>query len=137
MIKYNFKELTGDVVTRDDFRYEESRMSWNRAIEKYPLVIIYCKEKNDVRNSVLWARKNELPIRIRSGCHNYEGYSTGNDVVVIDVSKMNNIYIDENKGKVKIEGGVRNRELYEDIGELEVLIKERVEVLKKENNKLC
>ena len=29
MIKYNFKELTGDVVTRDDFRYEESRMSWN------------------------------------------------------------------------------------------------------------
>ena len=53
MIKYDFKELTGDVVTRDDFRYEESRMSWNRAIEKYPLVIIYCKEKNDVRNSVL------------------------------------------------------------------------------------
>ena len=116
MIKYNFKELTGDVVTRDDFRYEESRMSWNRAIEKYPLVIIYCKEKNDVRNSILWARKNELPIRIRSGCHNYEGYSTGNDVVVIDVSKMNNIYIDENKGKVKIEGGVRNRELYEATG---------------------
>ena len=34
MIKYDFKELTGDVVTRDDFRYEESRMSWNRAIEK-------------------------------------------------------------------------------------------------------
>ena len=109
MIKYNFKELTGDVVTRDDFRYEESRMSWNRAIEKYPLAIIYCKEKNDVRNSILWARKNELPIRVRSGCHNYEGYSTGNDVVVIDVSKMNNIYIDENKGKVKIEGGVRKQ----------------------------
>lgn len=116
MSKYNFKELTGDVVTRDDFRYEESRMSWNRAIEKYPLVIVYCKEKNDVRNSILWARKNNIPIRIRSGCHNYEGYSTGNDVVVIDVSKMNNIYIDEENGRVSIEGGVRNREIYEATG---------------------
>ena len=32
---------------------------------------------------------------------------------------------------------IRNRATLEDIGELEVLIKERVEVLKKENNKLC
>ena len=32
---------------------------------------------------------------------------------------------------------IRNRATLKDIGELEVLIKERVEVLKKENNKLC
>ncbi len=32
---------------------------------------------------------------------------------------------------------IRNKATLEDIEELEVLIKERVEVLKKENNKLC
>ena len=116
MIKYNFDGLTGDIVTREDYRYEESRMCWNRAIEKYPLVIVYCREKDDVINSIRWARENNIEIRIRSGCHNYEGYSTGNDVLVIDVSRMNGIYIDEENLKVKIDGGVRNRELYEATG---------------------
>ena len=113
MIKFNYDDLTGEVVTRDDFSYEESRKSWNRAIEKYPLVIVYCYNKDDICNAMSWARENSLPIRIRSGCHNYEGYSTGNDVVVIDVSRMNKIYIDEENNIVKIQGGVRNRELYD------------------------
>lgn len=116
MIKFNYGDLTGEVVTRDDFNYEESRKSWNRAIEKHPLVIIYCYNKKDICNAIVWSKKNVLPIRIRSGCHNYEGYSTGNDVVVIDVSRMNKIYIDEENNTVKIQGGVRNRELYEALG---------------------
>lgn len=113
---YSFEGLTGEVITKDSFQYEERRKSWNRAIEKYPLVIVYCHNNEDVRNSIVWARENSLPIRIRSGSHHYEGYSTGNDVVVIDISKMNEIYIDEESGKVKIQGGVRNRELYEATG---------------------
>lgn len=118
MEKFNYDRLTGEVIRRDDFEYEESRKSWNRAIQKYPLVFVYCKKKEDVINAICWAKENNIPIRIRSGCHNYEGYSTGNDVVVIDVSKMNSIYIDEKNNKVKIDGGVRNRELYEALGSL-------------------
>ncbi|MDQ0148635.1 FAD-dependent oxidoreductase [Eubacterium multiforme] len=118
MEKINYDRLTGKVIKRDDFEYEESRKSWNRAIQKYPLVFVYCMEKEDVINAICWAKENDIPIRIRSGCHNYEGYSTGNDVAVIDVSKMNSIYIDEKNNKVKIDGGVRNRELYEALGSL-------------------
>lgn len=113
MFKYNFQGLTGHVITREDFEYENSRKQWNRAIEKYPLVIVYCIDEEDIKNSILWARKNQVPIRIRSGGHHYEGFSTGNDVIVIDVSKLNKIEVCEEKGFVKIQGGVRNRELYE------------------------
>lgn len=113
MIKIDFNGLSGDVVTKDDFRYEEERKCWNRAIEKYPLVIVFCNDKSDVINAIVWARLNSLSIRIRSGRHHYEGYSTGNDVVVIDISRMNNISIDEDKKIVRVQGGVRNRELYE------------------------
>lgn len=116
MIKYDFSNLSGDIVTRDDFEYEECRKAWNRAIEKYPLLIVYCYKVEDVQNAILFARENFLEIRIRSGSHHYEGYSTGNDVVVIDVSKMNGIYINEEQGFVKIQGGVRNEALYEAIG---------------------
>ncbi len=40
-------------------------------------------------------KKNCVPFRIRSGGHSYEGYSTGDEVLVIDISKMNSISIDE------------------------------------------
>ncbi|MEG0296236.1 MAG: FAD-binding oxidoreductase [Clostridium sp.] len=113
MIKIDFNGLSGDVVTKDDFRYEEERKCWNRAIEKYPLVIVFCHNKSDVINAIAWSRLNSLSIRIRSGRHHYEGYSIGNDVVVIDISRMNNIAINEDKKIVRIQGGTRNRELYE------------------------
>lgn len=116
MMKFNYEKLTGKVVTKDNYIYEQSRKAWNRAIEKYPLVIVYCQCEKDICNAIDWAKENDIPLRIRSGCHHYEGYSTGNDVVVIDVSEMNKIYIDEENKIVKIQGGVRNRELYESLG---------------------
>lgn len=118
MKSYNFSKLTGKLITRDSFEYEESRKSWNRAIEKYPLAIVCCKNKEDIINAIDWSKENEVSIRIRSGAHNYEGFSTGNDVLVIDMQYMNNIYIDEEKALVKAEGGVRNREIYNVTGEM-------------------
>ena len=105
--------LTGRVVTRLDSGYEAGRRMWNRAIEKYPLVICYCKNEEDIRNSILWARKYNLPIRIRSGRHHYDGYSIGNEALVIDVSEMDTMHMDEKAGTITIDAGVRNRELYE------------------------
>lgn len=115
-MRFNYEKLTGDIITKDSFNYEESRKAWNRAIEKYPLVIVYCKNNNDIINAIKWANSNSVEFRIRSGTHHYEGYSTGNDVMIIDVSKMNKIVVDEEKSIVTIEAGVRNRELYEALG---------------------
>lgn len=105
--------LTGKVITRKHRDYEEARTMWNRAIEQYPLAIVYCTNKEDIINSIKWAKTHKVPIRIRSGGHHYAGYSTGNDILVVDVSLMNHISIDEKANEVRIEGGVRNRELYE------------------------
>ena len=111
MINYDYRELTGEVITREDFEYEEERKGWNRAIEKYPLVIVYCECEEDIRNAIIFAKTNSLSVRIRSGRHHYEGYSTGNDIVVIDVSKMNKIYIDERfKVELKIENYMKLQE---------------------------
>lgn len=109
--------MTGRIITREDLQYEESREMWNRAIEKYPLLIVYCKNSEDVRNAILWAKTHKVGIRIRSGRHHYEGYSTGNDVMIIDVSGLNEIEVNETSGDVTIGGGVRNREIYEALGQ--------------------
>lgn len=116
MSSIDYRGLTGKVVTKKSEEYNASIICWNRAIERYPLVIVYCFNEDDVINAIKWARENNIEIRVRSGAHSYEGYSTGNDVAIIDVSNLNKIYIDEEKLIAKIGGGVRNREAYEAFG---------------------
>lgn len=106
-----FNDLTGKVITRKSPFYNEARQVWNRAIQRFPLAIVYCNDKTDVSNAVSWARQHCVPIRIRSGGHNYEGYSIGNDVLVIDVSNLNNLKIIDNH--LFADGGVNNKLLYD------------------------
>lgn len=113
MSTLSFNGLTGRVVTPEDPFYYEARQVYNRAVNRFPLAIVFCQNNTDVSNAVIWARKNSICLRIRSGGHNYEGYSTGNDVLDIDLSEMNSLSIDEENHSLTVEGGVNNKQLYE------------------------
>ncbi len=104
--------LTGRIVLPGNPLYNEARQDYNRAIQQYPVVIDYCQNEADVKNAVLWARKNHVPLRIRSGGHNYEGYSNGNCTLVIDISDMNGMEIDECEGVLRVQAGVTNGQVY-------------------------
>lgn len=108
--------LTGKVITPCDNEYEQARQEWNRAIQKFPVGIIYCYSVRDIRNAIRWARLNDIRIRIRSGGHHYQGYSTGNGVLVIDISAMRQMELDEVNGFVFVQGGVKNHEVYNYLG---------------------
>ncbi|MDU1538040.1 MAG: hypothetical protein E6902_00340 [Paeniclostridium sordellii] len=49
-----FCGLSGEVVTKGDYNYEVLRQMWNRAIQKFPIAIVYCENYYDVRNSQLY-----------------------------------------------------------------------------------
>ncbi|MGL4876362.1 MAG: FAD-binding protein, partial [Clostridium sp.] len=100
--------------------YDEKRMCFNRAINKKPLAIAYCENTKQLREALNLIKKYNFPFRIRSGTHHYEGFSTGDDIFVIDISKMNDIDINFDENTVTIEGGVRNRELYEAVGKYDI-----------------
>lgn len=105
--------LTGRIVTPFEPIYNEARQGYNRAIQQYPLVIVYCRNKRDVSNAVLWSRKHGVPIRIRSGGHNYEAYSNGDYTLLIDISRLNDMNIDECTNLLYVESGVTNKQVYE------------------------
>ncbi|TDL31975.1 FAD-binding oxidoreductase [Jeotgalibacillus sp. S-D1] len=110
------KGLTGEVVTPKDPFYNEARQEWNRAINKFPLVIVYCERKRDVVNAIRWARKRNVSIRIRSGGHHYEGYSTGDCVLVIDISRLNELKLNKKRNLLKMGAGAKNTDVYDLIG---------------------
>lgn len=105
--------LTGRIVTPFDPIYNEARNGFNRAISRYPLIIVYCQGKRDVSNAILWARRNDVAIRIRNGKHNYEGYSNGDSTLIIDVSEMTGIKFDSSSKLLYLEGGVTNQQVYD------------------------
>lgn len=112
----SFEGLSGKVITPCSNEYEQARQEWNRAIQKFPMVLVYCYSVEDVRNAVCWAVCNGIKIRIRSGGHHYQGYSTGDDVLVIDVSHMKQLKLDEADNSVFLQSGVENREIYDYLG---------------------
>ncbi len=107
--------LTGSVVYPDDSGYEKARLVSNyyTSKEKRPKAIVYCTNTQDIQNAVKWARCNNVPVRVRSGGHHHEGYSTANHVLVIDVSRMKRLDIDKEKKTARAEAGVNNGQLYE------------------------
>lgn len=116
MDELSFDGLTGEVVTPCDPRYNELRQEWNRAVQKFPAAIVYCSTKYDVSNAVLWARKNRFAFRIRGGGHNYEGYSTADAALVIDISRLDSLKLDEKNRVLKVGGGVKLEKLYAFVG---------------------
>lgn len=109
-------KLTGRIVVPGDVLYNASRAEFNTFFNKFPLVIVFAKETQDVVNAIRWARYWNVPIRMRSGRHNYEGLSVVDGGIVIDVSEMKQIDIDYKRGTVTVQAGLKNAVLYDVLG---------------------
>jgi FAD/FMN-containing dehydrogenase len=110
----NCPKLTGNVIVQDDPEFNQARLTANyyTSKDKYPDVIVYCQNAQDVQNAIRFASCHHLPIRVRSGGHNHEGFSTGTGVVLIDVSQMKKITIDQVKKIATVQPGLNGGELY-------------------------
>ena len=87
------KNLPSDllIVTQNDELYQYARVISNTRFGHMPLLIAYCKNAKHVSYCVNQCRDNKVEFRIRSGGHQHEGMSSGQGVVIIDVTKMNQI----------------------------------------------
>lgn len=109
-------ELTGRIVFPNDPQYNQARSEFNTFFNRFPLVIVLARETQDVTNAIRWARLRDVPIRVRSGRHNYEGLSVLDAGIVIDVSEMKQVDLDSESGIVTVQTGLRDFELAEVLG---------------------
>lgn len=110
-------KLTGRIVAVGDAEYKQAIRNNNLSEQKYPRVLVFCQNTEDVLNALKWARENHMPFRIRSGRHSYENFSLVNDGLIIDVSEMCNIQVDLDKMTAKIDGGASLGQVYEELWE--------------------
>jgi hypothetical protein len=106
-------KLRGRVILPDDPDYEGARRVWNGNVDRRPALIARCLDIRDVHHSVNFAQTHRLLIALRGGGHSAPGYGTNNGGVVIDLSPMKAISVDQTRRTVRAEGGVLWRELDE------------------------
>jgi FAD/FMN-containing dehydrogenase len=108
--------LTGDLVGRQDSGYDAARMSYNHLFSHHPEAIIFCTETQDVVNALTWARRNDVAVRVRSGGHCLEGWSSVDDGLVIDVSHLKSAEIDSAARTATVGAGLNQLEAVTALG---------------------
>lgn len=90
----DFSGLGGRVVRPGDVLFDSARTSWNHLFSHRPAAIVYVQSTSQVVDAVAAARRAGVPLRVRSGGHCLEGWSTVDDGLVIDVSDLTSVSLD-------------------------------------------
>jgi FAD/FMN-containing dehydrogenase len=95
----------GELFEPKDVGYESARQIWNASVDKKPGLIARCTGIADIVAAVNFARESNLLTAIRGGGHNVGGRALCDDGVVIDLSQMRSIHVDNTNRTVLVQGG--------------------------------
>jgi FAD/FMN-containing dehydrogenase len=97
--------IAGQVITPDASEYESSRLIFNRAFDKRPALIVRCVSAGDVARALEFSQQHNLPVAVRGGGHNRAGLSVCDDGLVIDLSLMYRVNVDQHRRVVRAGAG--------------------------------
>ena len=97
--------FAGEIVRPDDAGYDDARAVWNSMIDRRPALIVRPTGTDDVGAALRFAREQELVIAVRCGGHSIPGFSTCDDGIVIDLSRMRGADVDPARRTARVGGG--------------------------------
>src|SRR5436190_10039475 len=103
--------FAGELVRPDDPGYDAARAVWNSMIDRRPALIVRPTGTEDVVAALRFAREQELDVAVRCGGHSIPGFSTCDDGIVIDLSRMRGAAVDPRLRTARVRGGALLAEL--------------------------
>ena len=97
--------FNGRVYEPADVGYNEARQIWNASVSKRPKVIARCSGVADVIAALNFGRANNLLTAVRGGGHNVGGRALCDDGLVIDLSAIKSVFVDDATRRVRVQGG--------------------------------
>ena len=98
--------LVGQLLRAGDPAYEAARRGHNLAHDRHPVAIVRAADASDVALAVDAARSMGLEIAIRGGGHSIAGHSSGDGVLVVDLTTMKGLHIDPDTRLVYAQAGL-------------------------------
>src|SRR3954451_3152647 len=100
------RELSNLALTGpDDAAYDEARAVHNGMIDRRPALIVRCASPGDVARTIAFARTHGAPFAVRGGGLPVPGLGSVDDGVVIDLSPMDEVFVDTASDTVRVGGG--------------------------------
>jgi FAD/FMN-containing dehydrogenase len=103
--------LRGSVCRPGEPGYDEARTLWNAMIDRRPGAVVRCADAADVARAVRFARDNGLLLAVRGGGHNIAGNAVCEGGLLIDLSPMKAVQVDQARRTARAEPGVTLAEL--------------------------
>jgi len=100
--RFNFR---GDLIRPGEPDYDRARLVSNGLIDRTPALIARCTGTADVAAAVNFARERGLLVAVRGGGHSVAGFSTCDDGIVIDLSRMRGVRVDPASATARAQGG--------------------------------
>jgi hypothetical protein len=97
--------VRGRIVQPGDPDYDAARKVFNAAIDRRPQLVVYCADVADVGAAVEFAREQALLLAVRCGGHNGGGLGVCDDGLVLDLSQMKDIRVDQQARTMRVEAG--------------------------------
>lgn len=97
---------------KDNPEFANLNVGFNLNKQSIPAIIALCLNTKGVADAVKYALRNQLKIAVKSGGHSFERFSSNNDGMVIDVSLMKAMKLNE-ENELLAGPGVLLKELYD------------------------
>ena len=97
--------LAGRIIYPDHPEYDLQRRVFNGAIDKRPCAIVQCSSVSDILRSLEAVISQSIPFTVRGGGHSVAGYSTIDNGVIIDLSRMRSVFVDPFGMRAYVEPG--------------------------------
>lgn len=98
--------LSGELTALDDLGYDKARTVVFKGVDRYPLAVVRVAHTGDVARLVSFAREGGLELAVRAGGHSFAGHGTSNGGIVIDLSGMKGLKVDEDDRTAWVETGI-------------------------------
>jgi hypothetical protein len=99
------ESMTGPVILSGHPQYDSARALWNGMHDKRPALLARCMSADDVSKAVTFARERNLLTAVRGGGHSWPGKSMCDDGLVIDLSQMHAVTVDDQSQRARAQGG--------------------------------
>jgi FAD/FMN-containing dehydrogenase len=99
------EQVRGPAIEPGDDGYDEHRRVHNGVHDRHPALIVRAASTADAVAVVNYARDAGLDLAVRGGGHSAPGFGTCDGGVVLDLSLINNVFVDPAKKTARVGGG--------------------------------
>ncbi|HEX2330849.1 MAG TPA: FAD-binding oxidoreductase [Candidatus Angelobacter sp.] len=99
------EQFKGDLLVPGDAEYEAARGIWNGMFDRRPGLIARCADVSDVETAVRAASAAKVLTAVRCGGHSLAGFSSCEGGMVLDLSRLRQVWVDPEARRARFAGG--------------------------------